>query len=348
MNKINVGSIGENSLNTIRIIAALQVFMGHMIAHLNLTLPYDVLEYPIYYFIGVPIFFALSGFLIWFSIEKSKSYVDYLKKRFWRIYPELWIAVLVEVAVMVALYHKRGGIDLLMFIIGQATIFQFWTPNSLRGYGTGTPNGALWTICVTIQFYMVIWFIHKILKGRSKVFWIAGFIVSLLVSVGLQWLLSDFIGKEIVSKLYDQTFVKYFWLFYIGMAVAEFQKDIIPILKKYWWIFIVISAVFYITRIDINIGYYILHNLFMIPGLLGFAFRFPKLNIRPDISYGIFLYHMTVVNVFITFGLTDSWLYAAMCTLISCALALISTKTVGSWSAKKKSMINSSYSQHQQ
>lgn len=38
---------------------------------------------------------------------------------------------------------------------------------------------------------------------------------------------------------------------------------------------------------------------------VGFAYAFPKLNIRTDISYTWFIYHMIVVNVFIELGLTE-------------------------------------------
>ena len=44
----------------------------------------------------------------------------------------------------------------ILFIFCQSSIFQFWTPNFLRGYGCGTPNGSLWTIGILIQFYIII------------------------------------------------------------------------------------------------------------------------------------------------------------------------------------------------
>lgn len=83
--------VSNNCLSLIRIIAAVQVMMGHMIEHFELPGNEAVLH-ATYFFRGVPIFFAISGFLMWFSIERSKSYSQCLKKRFWRIYPELWAA----------------------------------------------------------------------------------------------------------------------------------------------------------------------------------------------------------------------------------------------------------------
>lgn len=83
----NVG--GRDCLNLIRLVAAIQVMYQHTLAHLYIN-DIPVLGGFINFFHGVPIFFTMSGFLIWGSIERSHSFGEYLKKRFWRIYPELW------------------------------------------------------------------------------------------------------------------------------------------------------------------------------------------------------------------------------------------------------------------
>lgn len=98
----------SNCLNLVRLAAAFQVMFGHMIEHLGLPISGAVLR-SAYFLRGVPIFFVISGFLIWFSIERSKSYGQYIKKRFLRIYPELWTAVLIELIVLIIFYE--GGVE---------------------------------------------------------------------------------------------------------------------------------------------------------------------------------------------------------------------------------------------
>lgn len=163
-----------NCLNVFKILAALQVLCGHAIMHLDLTVS-SVLQLFLDYLSGVPVFFTLSGFLIWLSVGRSKSFIEHAKKRFWRIYPELWVAVAVEIAVIFVLYKQPIDWPRLgVFTIGQASIFQFWTPEFLRGYGCGTPNGALWTIAVLIQFYFLVYFIYKWLHKKRLVVWGGG------------------------------------------------------------------------------------------------------------------------------------------------------------------------------
>ena len=169
-----VNSFKVNSLNTFRLIAAIQVLWGHTMAHLELE-KIPVLDDIVMFFSGVPIFFSLSGFLIWHSIGHSNSYKDYAKKRFWRIYPELWVAVIIEILAIILLYRDHIDWTMLgLFTIGQSTIFQFWTPDFLRGYGCGTPNGALWTIAILIQYYFLAFFIYKWLHKRKLLVWGGG------------------------------------------------------------------------------------------------------------------------------------------------------------------------------
>ena len=85
-------------------------------------------------------------------------------------------------------YEKRIQIkwdikSLFLFALTQGTFLQFWTPNSLRGYGCGTPNGSLWFICVLIQFYIVIVILYKLLKNKKTYVWIITFISSVLISI---------------------------------------------------------------------------------------------------------------------------------------------------------------------
>ena len=203
----------KNSFNTFRLLAALQVLWGHTLWHLQIE-RIPIIGDFIEFFIGVPVFFTLSGFLIWQSINQSKSFGEYAKKRFWRIYPELWLAVVVEIVVLLLLYHEPIHYPQLgLFTFGQATIFQFWTPDCLRGYGCGCPNGALWTITILIQFYFCAYFLYRWLrKGRLLTWWVV-----VLVSIIIGWF-SPYIRSflpDTVSKLYGVTLIPYLWMRYL-------------------------------------------------------------------------------------------------------------------------------------
>lgn len=288
----------DNCFNLIRYLAAFQVLIGHANAHLALNLP-EYFTTPLGYFHGVPIFFGLSGYLIWNSANNISDFKTYFKKRVLRIYPELWLSVLLSIICIVIFYHKEFILsDLCIFTVTQSTIFQFWTPDSLRGYGCGTPNGSLWTICVMVQFYILIYLLCKLCKKRSKLWWVIVLSVTLLADISYSYVKALF-PHPILGKLYSQTIIPYAFLFLIGCFICEYKDKLLPILKKTWWIFGIISLSPMFTGWDIPGSYGIIRSTFLIISIIGMGYALPKLEIKTDLSYGIYLFHMVVVNVLI-------------------------------------------------
>lgn len=322
----------KNSLNYIRLLAALQVMYGHLTEYLDVEIPGVRPVISVFY--GVPIFFTLSGFLIWNSISNSRDYKQYLLKRFWRIFPELWVGVAIEIIAIVLLYRPLSVKDLAAFTVTQATYLQFWTPDSLRGYGVGTPNGALWTICVLIQFYIIAWFVRRLLAGGRCKRWLITLIISIVASIGIDSYLKTF-GVEILVKLFEQTVVRYFWMFLLGMMLANYFDIVIAAAMKSWWLALGISIILRYTY-DLDAGYPVFSSFFLLFAVVGFAYRFTFIKLKRDISYGLYIYHMTVVNVMVTFGLTGKLIYLIIAFVLSFIMAYLSNITIGKLSESRK------------
>lgn len=100
--------------------------------------------------------------------------------------------------------------------------------------------------------------------------------------------------------------------------------------------FIALVFVIRTTGFDYKASYGILQSITLFLGLTGFAYVTPYLNIKTDISYGVYIYHMTVMNALIALGyMHNQWLLLPV-TIATCVLAWISTKTVGEWSKQRK------------
>ena len=165
----------ENSLDVIRLFAAMQVAITH---YLNLT----IVQYGIHdgadsfllwfkrtlsLFPGVVILFTISGFLMGASLEKQETRITFLRKRFLRIYPGLWVNIVLTVAVILCVVKKAfSHISSLLTWAGIQAAGLAFTPEFLKEYGAGSINGALWTIMVEIQFYLLIGLFWKFLKKR--------------------------------------------------------------------------------------------------------------------------------------------------------------------------------------
>lgn len=307
----------RNCINTIRLLTALLVFLGHGLRHFHIPAPAflcEILEARL----AVPIFFVLSGFFVWQSVERSTGFVDYARRRFWRIYPELWGAVLLGAVAILAFYGEQiRWAAMAAFTVTQGTVLQFWTPDFLRGYGCGTPNGALWTIGITVQFYIVVYFAFPLLRGKRWHVWLLIWLATLVL------LLAYTAGGEIlpplVDKLLGQTLIPYVWLFLLGAMAAEKRDALLPLLKKLWPLLLIAVPVIRATGLMLSVPYDPLSVTALTMGLLGFAYAAPALNIPLDLSYGIYVYHMVVINAMIALGYTE-W---PVCLLVAAAITVL-------------------------
>ena len=292
-------------------------------------------SWGLYFFLGVPLFFFLSGFLIWIAIDRYNNMRGYYINRFLRIYPELWTGVIVEIICIAVLVTPINWRDLILFIGSQATVLQFWTPESLRSFGVGTPNGSLWTICVMIQFYFVIYPLKRICRGKKISFWIT--IEIILMGVGAATKYVEFFLPEVVYKLYCQTIIQYMWIFWLGMMIAEFKEYILPKLIKFWYIPAVGAIMMRFSPFDVWArGFPIILSCFCLTALLSLAYKLPFLKIKTDVSYALFIYHMIVVNVIIELGFIGNMAAFICCIVISITFALLSTILIGRNVAKLK------------
>ncbi len=317
----------NNSLNLIRLLAALKVFYGHAVTHLNLSVPIFT-DRLFSLFSGVTLFFFISGYLMWNSVDRTPNIKQYLKKRVLRLYPELWCGVALSLISVFILYDEIVPRDIGLFAITQSTFMQFWTPDSLRGFGVGTPNGSLWTICVIVQFYIIAWFIKPFMKKyKSLILWVS--VLALLIAFNV---LSPKIVEllpEVMGKLYVQTFIPHVWLFMLGAFVCEYFEKIVPFLKRFWWVLLIAFYVQQYIGIDIVGASAVIGGTLSCAFCIAFAYAFPKIQIKYDISYGIYIYHMIVINVVVELGVKGNWGVFAVVLAITVALASLSYHFVG-------------------
>lgn len=341
MDKHSNLSLSSNGdcLNTIRLIAVLQVVFGHTTRWLEIPFS-DFVGHVSTIWQGVPIFFLLSGFLIWYSIGRSRSFKEYALKRFWRLYPELWVAVLFEIIVIIAIYdHPIEWGSLALFAVSEGTA-PFWVPDFLNDYGTGKPNAALWTIFCLVKFYVIAFFMYKSLKGRSMWQWS----IVLLALVGLGHLTAYLPAylPPMLCFVYKQTTLPFLWLFAFGTFIADWWgRGAKELILRYWPFAFVVTVFVEFSGIDIDcsdpaFGYFLIRCVSTLIWILGLAYTFPKFNIKTDISYALFLYHMTIVQILYTYGYMHYPILIIVVMVVSCILAYFSTRYIGEWSKKRK------------
>ena len=329
-----------NNFDLIRLIAALQVAIHHSLSHLEVEHISSMILTISSYFPGVPVFFFVSGFLISKSYENNSRIKEYASNRILRIYPALIIctfAALLSIYLTGYLENRDFSIiEFVLWVVGQISVFQFYNPEFMREFGTGVMNGSLWTISVELQFYImvpIIYYVFGLAKqnntNRNLLILI---FVFMLFHVG-KYSFNQEYDENLLFKLFGVSFIPWIWMFLVGVL---FQKNFVTLHK-----FLSGKALF-ILPLYLMISYYsttyfgwsmgnginpILY-LFLASFVFSFAYSFPMLSQnllkRNDISYGVYIYHIPVVNVLIYYGYTTKVVYVVAAIIATILLAGLS------------------------
>lgn len=296
----------SNALDVFRLIATVQVFIGHIISHFTMTnAPFNA----VYFVRGVPILFVLCGFLAAKSLD-GRSVKDWLIGRAVRIIPGFWMCIVVNTLIILLAYETKptiieGGI----YAVTQFFGMNFYTGDWLRGYGSGVPNGVLWTIPVQIQFFLLVRIIAKVLKNRSVRCGITTVFALSAVSILLQK--SSAFLPEIVTKLIGVTVVPYLYFLVTGMVGWYHRDTIIPALQNRKWILLGSYIVWKLMENHLAFPHVldgVLYNTvttLLMAGLI-FAFAFCGIwRMKRDLTFGFYLYHMVIINLVLHFGVTS-------------------------------------------
>ncbi|MEJ1095812.1 MULTISPECIES: acyltransferase [unclassified Pseudoxanthomonas] len=152
-------------LDALRGIAALAVVAYHYttryteeIGHLGGSLP-SLLAGKY----GVHLFFLISGFVIFMTLERARSAMDFVVSRFSRLFPGYWVALTITALVVYSVGLPQQALpwpDLLLNLTMVQDIL-----------GAEHLDGSYWTLQVELFFYvqMLFWFLVGQLK---RIHWI--------------------------------------------------------------------------------------------------------------------------------------------------------------------------------
>jgi peptidoglycan/LPS O-acetylase OafA/YrhL len=338
-------TLRNNNFDLIRLFAAIQVLLLHANHHLKISNKYfneflDILR-P---FPGVPIFFILSGYLIYNSYLRNKNDLNiYIRNRVLRVFPLLIVSTFLLLIALVMFSDQILINDLIKWFIGQISFFQFYTPDSLRSFGVGNPNGALWTIPVELGFYFLVPFIYIAISKFNYKALIILFLISPLIKIGLNTI-SD---ESFIYKVVEVSTIYYLSLFLIGISFAIYFDHLYKYFANNFYLWLLIYFVFYFA-LKIKLGLY--SDLYS-PNFIGyiaviilaflvmsFAFSFPGLSNRllkgNDISYGVYVIHMPIINIYLELNY-----FGSFWTIITAAMVII-TLAFFSWKFLEKPFLS--------
>lgn len=330
--------IGVNNFDLIRLFAASQVAVLHVASYLspswNATWIGRVLEC----FPGVPTFFFISGFLISRSYEKNSALADYTRNRALRIFPALHVCVAANLVLIAmtgyfATVHAGVG-DIAALYLAKTTILQFYNPDFMRSFGDGVLNGSLWTICVELQFYFLTPLLYRLFltgQRRRDTFIILAILGVSLVCNRLLYALQPQYADENWWKVFRVSFLPWFYMFLCGVLMQKnfdffarllSRNSLLIVLPLYLGFALLMQQ--FGARMDNGFSPVLFFPLIITIFVAAFsATSAAKALHGNDISYGLYIYHVPVMNMFLFYGLLGSG-YTVITLAISLLLAALS------------------------
>ncbi|WP_418264322.1 acyltransferase family protein [Flavobacterium faecale] len=248
---------------------------------------------------GVKGFFVISGFLVAKSYVNTVSLKKYFIKRAKRILPA-YIVVILLATVFLAFFsvfipsNYFSDIGLYKYLGWNFIFLNFMHP-CLPGLFDSNlmcdVNGALWTIKVEEGFYLILPLIFYAIKKIKKAFVVLGCLY--LFSI-LYWFVMDcYFNNPLLAKQLPG------YLSYFVIGILLFLKfDYVMLYKKKffaWSILFVILA--YFIRFKIELFYPAAFGTIVIISAYNFPF-FNNFGKYGDFTYGIYIYHFPIIQVF--------------------------------------------------
>lgn len=133
------------ALDLIRFLAALSVVLYHYFPRPESSAYPLISEITKYGYLGVPLFFIISGYVIALSAN-NRTAIEFGISRFVRLYPALWAGVIFTVLVLVIFDDKRYSVS--------QVLANFTLLNEYLGFED--IDGVYWTLKAELKFYACV------------------------------------------------------------------------------------------------------------------------------------------------------------------------------------------------
>lgn len=204
------------TIDLLRFIASISVVLYHLFfrgwAADNMSdVSFENIGYVFRYgYLGVDLFFILSGFVISHSID-NKSISGFVISRISRLYPIYWLSVTITCFVSIAIGDSRFSVDLYQYLMNLTMFHNYANVESI--------DGVYWTLFVEMKFYILIG-IFLILNKIKETTLDSGVIIWTLFSL-LYYFFDDYILFRVLNVF---LFFDYAPLFIAGIVYSQIYR----------------------------------------------------------------------------------------------------------------------------
>jgi len=211
--------------DVIRLCAALLVVMYHLVGTNSQNglwidffpggnaRPFYSVLHPIWFtgYIGVQIFFLISGYIISISVERASSGIEFFKNRLLRILPCLWLCSWIGA--------------MLFFVFGLfplSQIIQMYTHSALLLPSGPYVDGVIWTIMLELVFYLLV-SLFIVVFDKKNLLYFGYFLITLSAFFWISaTLFPEIVASSILMSLARRFLLVHGIYFGMGIVISRF------------------------------------------------------------------------------------------------------------------------------
>ena len=161
-------------LDGLRGIAILLVLLFHAYSRWPEIIPFGdrFAKFPLFAhgWLGVNLFFLISGYVIYLTLDKPRSAMNFFVRRWLRLFPAMLVCSLIIYFSAAFFFERPAGMPAFRDLLpGLSFIEPIWW-RKLLGPPQGALEGAFWSLYVEVKFYLLAGFFYFVF-GEKKMIW---------------------------------------------------------------------------------------------------------------------------------------------------------------------------------
>lgn len=291
-------------LDYLRGVASISVVIYHYLKYLKIEngILYNVFKYG---YLGVDLFFVISGYVIFYSLKSKNTLVEFAISRISRLYPTYWAGVILTtffILVFKFLFNVGDNWQGWKAFLVNLTMTQefFNIPNI---------DGAYWTLAYELVFYAIIGISFFIFRHNRcfDIFLFAYLLLSLLYKIdrfnipfealATKFLIVDkiplFLAGLSIFKIKCKE--QFGWVLFLS-SILIYNFFLLKSSISNWQIFLIINCIFLSVLIASVINFKLEHSWLHHPLYFFGKISYPLYLIHGEISWLLFMLLVPFLN----------------------------------------------------
>ena len=232
-----------------------------------------------YGYLGVQLFFMISGFVIFMSLDRCKNIQQFIFKRWIRLFPAMLIATIFIYFTAPYFYERPAGMPNSIDVIPGLLFVSSSLISKILNIDIRSLEGSFWSLYVEVIFYFIAAFTYfKI--GKDKLVYLIFAIFFIAFNLNAFYSIIG-VNTFLISSLIHLGFIYYGW-FIIGMIVyIKTQNNCLTLPQKAIFLFSIMT-IFAEHDWGVIFASFLILGIFLLP--------FISVVVAKALSYRLFLF----------------------------------------------------------